>query len=135
MKNQNLTQDEYHGHIETFLDTHRRFYNRPDGMKTESGTKNGMVSRDLPSVIRDHAEVLVRVYPRMIQHSDNYEENVDGMRRLDSNGNYGIEMGNIILAIGNESSEAIISADKVILNSVPLIDFVHYEIKKTIRSL
>lgn len=131
-KENQLTFDDMSDHIEEVVTHYNLFIKLPTFTKLKIASTNDL--RDLPGNIRDNIDNIQKEYPILIDNSDSIKRHKDDLIDFPITKNYG-NLTDCVRGLNDSTSEIYRTADTLIVNTVPVIDFIHYEIKNSLKSV
>jgi hypothetical protein len=106
----------------------------------EKSRKN-LISKDedklakLPIKVRDSIQTFYRVYPTYSNSIKNTKNVINNLRVLVKDKNFGEQFDRELILLREFSTETRSSADDVMYHSLPIIDFMHFELRDKIEGI
>jgi hypothetical protein len=89
----------------------------------------------LPVEIVKNGVEVSRKYPIIVDNLNTFNINFVQLNALLKTHNYGNELDEIVLKLEHSTKGILNFADDVILNTAPILDFIHYRIKETLNQI
>jgi hypothetical protein len=93
----------------------------------------GSLTSDFPEMIKDNLEILGGVYPKFVDELTNFRSKAKALELITESEDMNLDDSKkLISRCKHHSKRVLLNADKVILNTVPILGFIHYELKRAI---
>jgi hypothetical protein len=120
--------------VETFVQTEKTIVKKRSPDYTVDAS-SALASQQVPSSIRENAVNIKRAYQQLARALVSYRESLDKVKDFSNDQNYGVQFRTTTSFLADQAHQVVLQADEIILNSVPIISFLHYETRKALTSL
>ena len=89
-----------------------------------------------PEIIREYLNVIYQQNPQFVEHINQFKYDSRKLTKFSEEQSKDLEsLGKLMSSCKHRSKQVLLKADIIILNTVPILDFIHLELDRSINSI